>query len=102
MSASQTPPPTAKGTLAKTPFPHLLVYTFERRLTGTIDLRDPGGQSVLVFVREGQPTKIRTSEPAWYLGAMLAELGFVTEPRLGESLARMAAEQRLHGEILVE
>src|SRR4051812_39849563 len=34
----QLPAPTASGAFNKTPFPHLLVYALERRLSGTFEL----------------------------------------------------------------
>jgi hypothetical protein len=33
-----TPEPIATGTLAKTPFPHLLVYLDQKKLSGTLAL----------------------------------------------------------------
>jgi hypothetical protein len=97
-----TPPPTAQGTLAKTPFPHLLVYTLERRLTGSIELRSANASAALILVHEGLPCKVRLADPVAYLGVVLHEMGLITDEQLNESLARMAAERRLHGQILLE
>lgn len=97
-----TPPPNAQGTLAKTPFPHLLVYTLERRLTGSIELRNANASAALILVNDGFPCKVRLAEPVAYLGVVLHEMGLITDDQLNESLARMAAERRLHGQILLE
>src|SRR5262249_40357026 len=90
------------GTLAKTPFPHLLVYTLERRLTGSIELRNGDTSAALILVNDGMPCKVRLAEPVAYLGVVLHELGLITDQQLNDSLARMAAERRLHGQILLE
>ncbi len=47
----QVPPPapSAQGSFAKTPFPHLLVYALERALTVTLELH-VGAQSVATIL----------------------------------------------------
>ena len=66
------PAPTAQGSFAKTPFPHLLVYALERALTGTFELHVPsrGAESVatMLFV-QGVPAKVRTTDGVHYLGS---------------------------------
>jgi tetratricopeptide (TPR) repeat protein len=100
--SAEKPQPTAHATLAKVPFPHLLVYTLEKRLTGSIELKDPNGTSGLIYVRDGRPSKVRLSEPGSFLGGVLHELGIIDDTQLNDSLARMAAERRLHGALLME
>jgi curved DNA-binding protein CbpA len=100
--ATQLPEPTAQGTLAKTPLPHLLVYCHERQLSGTIQLSGPNGEGASILVIDGQPTKARTSEPVAYLGRVLLELGMITDSQLDGSLHKLAEEKRLHGQILIE
>jgi tetratricopeptide (TPR) repeat protein len=94
------PPPTAEGTFAKTPLVQVLVYVLERALTGTIEIVHPEGPWASVLVLEGQPSKGRTSEPIAYLGNVLHELGFIDAGTLNASLAAMAKERKLHGQIL--
>jgi tetratricopeptide (TPR) repeat protein len=100
----QNPPtlPTAQGSFAKTPFPHLLVYALERALTGTFELH-VGAQSVatMLFV-QGVPAKLRTTEGVHFLGDVMAELGIISPEALRASQDRMAESPRLQGQILLE
>lgn len=104
----QVPPPapTAQGSFAKTPFPHLLVYAIERALSGTFEFHIPGsggGESVAtMLVMQGFPAKLRTAEGAHYLGDVMAELGMVSPDAVAASKARMAESPRLQGQILKE
>src|SRR5580698_8024145 len=54
---SNRPPPAASGTLAKTPFLHLLIYAFEKKLGGTIEVAAPDGRVVSVLFVGGEPAK---------------------------------------------
>lgn len=99
------PDPAASGTLARTPLIHLLVYAFEKALSGTIEFTAPEGRSAAVLFAAGKPVKARTGEPVAYLGRSLLELGFLTEEQLTRSLTDLAAAKRLgvalHGQMLV-
>ena len=96
------PQPTAQGTFAKTPFPHLLVYALERGLSGTFELY-VGAESVAsILVIRGVPAKVRTTEGVHYLGDVMQELGMVSAEAVKASQARMAESPRLQGQILVE
>jgi tetratricopeptide (TPR) repeat protein len=99
------PAPAASGTLAKTPFVHLLLYALERKLTGTVDLFAPDKRSAAVLFIAGQPTKIRTSEAVAHLGGVLADLGYITREELERSLAELVKAKgmrpTLHGELLL-
>jgi len=94
------PPATAEGTFAKTPLVQVLVYVLERSLTGTIEVTHPDGPWASILVLDGQPSKGRTSEPIAYLGSVLHELGYIDDTTLNASLASMAKERKLHGQIL--
>jgi len=103
---SNRPAPTASGTLAKTPFVHLLLYAMDKKLSGTIELFAPDKRSTVVLFAKGEPTKVRTSEPVAYLGQVLLELGHLDQERLTRSLAELAklksAGAKLHGALLME
>jgi curved DNA-binding protein CbpA len=99
---SEKPEPAAQGTLEKSPFPHLLVYAYDRQLLGTMEFEGPTGETATVLFIEGCPVKARTSEAVAYLGAVLLEMGFVSEAAVKFSLRRLAEEKRLHGQILLE
>ena len=83
------PTPAASGTLAKTPFLHLLIYAFEKKLGGTIEVTAPDNRVVSVLFLGGEPAKARVSEPVSYLGQVLVELGYMTARR-PRPLARRA------------
>jgi curved DNA-binding protein CbpA len=102
---SNRPPPAASGTLAKTPFLHLLIYAFEKKLGGTIEVIAPDGRVASLLFVGGEPAKARTSEPVSYLGQVLVELGYMTGDVLARTLAELedmrVAMPILHGEFLV-
>lgn len=95
------PQPTTRGALAKTPLAHLLVYTNDRQLTGTLELTPPDGRSTVVFA-SGRPAKARVHLPVPYLGRVLLELGHITQSQHDETLLELAKTRRLHGKILLD
>lgn len=99
------PAPTANGELSKTPLVHLLLYAQDKKLTGSIELLSADKRSAAIVFVNGEPSKVRTSEPVAYLGRVMLELGFLTEEELSRSLAELAkakaSGQKLHGELLV-
>ena len=100
----QPPPPTpsATGSFVKTPFPHLLVYALERRLTGSFELYRGAGVVATIFMTAGCPSKVRTAEPIHYLGDILLELGMIDAAARTASLQKMQAESKLQGQALLE
>jgi tetratricopeptide (TPR) repeat protein len=104
-SPSNRPPPAASGTLAKTPFLHLLIYAFEKKLGGTIEVVAPDGRTASVLFVGGEPAKARVSEPVSYLGQVLVDLGYLPAELLERTLAELADLRLetpiLHGEFLV-
>lgn len=98
------PAPTATGSFIKTPFPHLMVYALERRLTGTFELSRGSVSMATILVMGGCPAKIRTSDPVHFLGNVLLELGMISPQHLQASLANMQGPQgpRLQGQLLLE
>ncbi len=100
------PAPAASGTLAKTPFLHLLIYAFEKKLGGTIEVVAPDQRAVAVFFVGGEPAKAHVNEPISYLGQVLVELGYMTAEALERSLEELddtrGGARMLHGEFLVQ
>ncbi len=96
------PAPTAQGSFAKTPLPHLLVYALERRLSGTFELHVAGESVATMLVVQGFPAKLRTSEGVHYLGEVMVELGMITPEQLQSSLAGLQESPRLQGQLLKE
>jgi DnaJ domain len=103
----QAPPPaptqpTAQGSFAKTPFPHLLVYALERALSGTFELHVGAESVATILVIQGVPAKVRTTEGVHFLGDVMMELGLVSPEAVKASQDRMAESPRLQGQILME
>ena len=95
------PAPTSSGQLARTPFAHLLVYAYDKQLTGTFDFRAIDGTTASVLVISGRPAKARLSGAPVYLGQVLLELGLIDSATLDSSLLAMSKERSLHGAVLV-
>src|SRR5205085_1271628 len=74
------PAPTATGSFIKTPFPHLLVYALERRLSGTFELMRGAPTAAATLLIGGCPAKVRTDAPMLPLGAILSEFGGAPSP----------------------
>ena len=95
------PAPTATGTLAGTPLPHLLVYALDRKLNGTLVLEAPAGGRSAVLFADGAPTKVKTSEPVIYLGRLLLEMGAIDDAAYNRTLVPVAEQRKLHGQVLL-
>jgi len=98
------PAPTSSGQFARTPLPHLLVYTHDRQLTGTFEFRAPDGASAAMLLLDGRPAKARLSATSIYLGQVLVEIGALDAAALDTSLREWAAspQRKLHGQLLLE
>ncbi|WP_437815389.1 DnaJ domain-containing protein [Sorangium sp. So ce1078] len=94
-------PPTAEGTLARTPLVHLLVYMLDRRLTGTTCFIDPAGVRHGIFFSDGVPAKIWTGTIIAPLDRVILELGLLDEATLRETLRDITKRRVLHGRLLV-
>lgn len=97
-------PPSAVGTLEKTPLAHALVYVRNRRLTGRFELRTPDGRGASLSFHRGRITGALTSPPVAYFGSVAYELGLIDGATLDASLLELSKKsepRRLHGEILV-
>ncbi len=95
-------PPTAQGTFAKTPLPHLLVYALERGLSGSFQLMFGGHAAATALFTQGFPAKVRLADGVHFLGDVLCELGLLGPAELERALAARAESPRLLGEILLE
>jgi len=99
------PAPAASGTLAKTPFVHLLLYAVDKKLGGTIEVVTPDKRTASVLFVGGEPAKARASEPVSYLGQVLVDLGHLSPSALELSLDELADirlnDEILHGQLLL-
>lgn len=98
---ARLPEALATGFLAKKPLAHLLVYAFDRKLTGTFELVDETRERAHVVIDDGLLARVSTSEPVIYLGHALYEAGTIDGGQLSASLAEVASTKRLHGEVLL-
>ncbi|WP_437279893.1 DnaJ domain-containing protein [Sorangium sp. So ce375] len=94
-------PPTAEGTLARTPLVHLLVYMLDRRLTGTTCFIDPNGVRHGIFFSDGVPAKIWTGTIIAPLDRVILDLGLLDEATLRETLRDITRRRVLHGRLLI-
>ncbi|MCP4196822.1 MAG: DnaJ domain-containing protein [Proteobacteria bacterium] len=100
MNTRQTLQPSAKGTFAKTPFAHILVYLYSKKKIGILDVRDKN-DSITVFFRDGTPAKVRSSISGRSLGRVLLLLKLITEEQLAECEEEINRNGGFQGEVLV-
>lgn len=91
---------TARGNLAATPLPHVLVYMLDHALTGSVVFEGGPGEDTIYFV-EGVPTKIRLHEPVALLGQVLLEGGAIDPDTLEQAVDGAGHLGILLGEYLV-
>jgi curved DNA-binding protein CbpA len=96
------PLPALTGTLESTPLVNLLVYALDHRLTGTLVLEQADGLKHAVFLEDGAPAKARLADGGPFLGEVLVALGKLTLEEYERTLAEAAADERLHGSLLLE
>ncbi len=93
--------PSYAGHLDKTPILHLLIALAERSTTGTVVVEDPAGGRTAFYLSRGTPSRIRTHAPVCRLGALLQEAGWVDAATVEKTYATAAAQNELHGRVLV-
>ncbi|MDB4940782.1 MAG: Translation initiation factor 2 [Labilithrix sp.] len=99
-SVRPTREPSARGTLAATPLPHVLVYMLDHALTGTVLFESEGGDDILYFVA-GVPTKIRLHDPVALLGQILVHGGAIETAAVEQAVEGARRLGVLLGEYLV-
>jgi hypothetical protein len=77
---------TAEGDLKRTPFAHLMVYAIDRKLTGSLFLDEPNGQTNLVQFDRGAPVKVRPGDGYARLGDMLVQADALARSDLARAL----------------
>lgn len=96
--------PTAKGNLAATPLPHVLVYMLDHGLTGSVVFEGTGGGRVaddtLYFV-SGVPAKIRLGDTIALLGDVLVADGSLDKGQVEHAVNGAKRLGILLGEFLV-
>jgi hypothetical protein len=79
-----------EGELSSTPFAHILVYAYDRRLEGTLYLEEPSGTPHVVSFARGAPVKVRAGDGYALLGELLIQAGAITEEALAGALSMPA------------
>ena len=92
--------PTARGNLAATPLPHVLVYMLDHSLTGSVVFEGGEGQDTIYFV-SGVPTKIRLNDEVALLGQILVHGGAIETKAVEQAVDGARRLGILLGEYLV-
>jgi hypothetical protein len=90
---------TARGNLAATPLPHVLVYMLDHALTGTV-VFETGGGDAIYFV-DGVPARMYVAAGRARLGEVLVESGMLDAATVERSVAAAAQVGSRLGEHLV-
>ncbi len=93
--------PTTTGNFDKTPFAHILIYLFEKRISGTLDVKYKETE-VCMYFRDGTPAKVQTDVPKRGLGHVLHVLGQISEEQLRECNKRVEEKGCLQGKALLD
>jgi hypothetical protein len=93
--------PTAKGNLAATPLPHVLVYMLDHALTGSVIFEDGQDAPDTIYFVSGVPSKIRLRDPVGLLGEMLQQGGFLEAKAIDQAVEGSRRLGILLGEYLV-
>ncbi len=94
--------PTAQGSLEATPLGHLLVYSLDRSLTGTLVLEEGTGSRHAIYFEAGAPSKAKLHEPSLFLGRILRENEGISEAVYERTRSVAALRGVLHGRVLLE
>ncbi len=92
--------PTARGNLAATPLPHVLVYMLDHSLTGSVLFEGEGGEDAIYFVG-GVPTKVRLQDQVALLGQILVHGGAIETNAVEQAVEGSRRLGVLLGEYLV-
>lgn len=97
--------PTARGNLAATPLPHVLVYMLDHSLTGSVVFEAtnprPDSQNDTIYFVSGVPAKIRLIETVALLGEVLVQDGSVDARTVEQAVNGALHMGILLGEYLV-
>jgi len=94
--------PTAQGSLEATPLGHLLVYSLDRLLTGTLVLEESSGKRHAIYFEDGGPSKAKIQDPVLFLGTVLVEQKAITADQCDRTLVQALGSNQLHGQVLLE
>jgi len=101
-SAMTEAAPTAQGSLEATPLGHLLVYSLDRMLTGTLVLEESNGKRHAIYFEDGGPSKAKIQDPILFLGRVLVEQKAISDELYDRTLIQATERGQLHGQVLLE
>ncbi|HEY8079463.1 MAG TPA: hypothetical protein VIF62_35275 [Labilithrix sp.] len=93
--------PTARGNLAATPLPHVLVYMLDHALSGSVLFDDGTDNPDAIYFVRGVPSKIRLRDPVGLLGEMLVQGSFLETKAVDQAVEGARRLGILLGEYLV-
>ncbi|MDJ0765252.1 MAG: DnaJ domain-containing protein [Myxococcota bacterium] len=93
--------PVAIGHFSQRPFPHILVFLWERRMGGTLNI-DDGADQVSIFFRDGSPAKISSTRAGRGLGHVLRLNNVINDEQLEAAEAEIEQHGGVLGQVLIE
>lgn len=91
----------ATGTLAQTPLSNALVYIRNKRLTGVLELRAPGGREAKIDLWRGMIAHATTTPAVARFGSVVYELGWIDATTLDASGVESLRKQKPQADLLV-
>jgi hypothetical protein len=92
----------ASGTLAQTPLANALVYIRNKKLTGVLELRAPGGREAKIDLWRGMIAHITTTPAVARFGSVVYEMGLIDAATLDSSGVDSVKKQKPQADLLVE
>jgi hypothetical protein len=92
----------ATGTLAQTPLANVLVYIRNKKLTGILELRAPGGREAKVDLWRGMIAHVSTTPAVARFGSVVYEMGLIDAATLDASGVDSLEQQKPQADLLVE
>lgn len=101
MTTPAKPEPKARGTFAKTPFAHILVYLLDHSMSGTLEVKGDKHE-VICYFQKGTPAKVQSTVAGRTLGAVLQKMGLVNDDQLKAVEERVSEKGELLGQVLIQ
>lgn len=92
----------ASGTLAQTPLANALVYIRNKKLTGVLELRAPGGREAKIDLWRGMIAHIATTPAVARFGSVVYEMGLIDAATLDSSGVDSVKQQKPQSDLLVD
>ena len=90
----------ANGTLAQTPLANALVYIRNKKLTGVLELKAPGGREAKIDLWRGMIAHIATTPAVARFGSVVYEMGLIDAATLDASGVDSVKQQKPQADLL--